>query len=57
MLASSFSLSDEAEGIEQAIQTVLAQGYRTNDIEAPGTTLVGTKEMGTRILKLVQDET
>ncbi|NKB80310.1 MAG: 3-isopropylmalate dehydrogenase [Nitrospirales bacterium] len=57
MLASSFNLSEEAEAIEQAIQTVLAQGYRTKDIEAPGTTLVGTKEMGTRILKLVQDET
>ena len=57
MLAYSFNMIKEAETIEQAIQTVLAQGYRTKDIAAPGTAAVGTKEMGERILKFVQDKT
>ena len=55
MLNYSFNLSQEAEAIERAIQTVLEQGYRTKDIEAPGTTLVGTEKMGQLILQFVQD--
>ena len=51
MLRYSFDLGEEADLIENAIQTVLSQGYRTGDIAAPGTTLVGTKEMGDRILQ------
>lgn len=54
MLKFSFDLGKEADLIEHAIQTVLAQGYRTKDIEGPGTTLVGTKEMGHRILEAIQ---
>ncbi len=54
MLKFSFDLGKEADLIEHAIQTVLAQGYRTKDIEGPGTTLVGTKEMGHRILETIQ---
>jgi 3-isopropylmalate dehydrogenase len=50
MLAYSFDLTKEADLIEQAIETTLAQGYRTKDIESPGTTLLGTKEMGDQIL-------
>jgi 3-isopropylmalate dehydrogenase len=32
--------------IEAAVEEVLAQGYRTRDIQSSGTTLVGTAEMG-----------
>ncbi len=46
-------LENEAELIERAIQHVLALGYRTRDIEAPGTKLVGTREMGARILEQI----
>ncbi len=51
MLRYSFDLGKEADLIENAIQTALGHGYRTRDIEAPGTTLVGTQEMGTRIIQ------
>ena len=51
MFQYSFDLPKEAKLIEQAIQTTLDQGYRTKDIEGPGTTLLGTKEMGDKILQ------
>ncbi len=51
MLRYSFDLGKEADLIEQAIQNVLAQGYRTKDIEAPGAKLVGAKEMGRLVLQ------
>jgi len=51
MLRHSFDLGKEADLIEGAIHKVLAQGYRTKDLEAPGTKLVGTKEMGALILQ------
>jgi 3-isopropylmalate dehydrogenase len=51
MLAHSFHLDKEAEAIEQAILTTLEQGYRTRDIQSPGTHLVGTVEMGEAIVK------
>ena len=51
MLQYSFDLPKEAELIEQAIQMTLDQGFRTKDIEGPGTTLLGTKEMGDKILQ------
>jgi len=51
MLRYSFDLEKEADLIEEAIQKVLAQGYRTKDIESAETKLVGTKEMGALILK------
>ncbi|MCA9477064.1 MAG: 3-isopropylmalate dehydrogenase, partial [Nitrospira sp.] len=46
-----FDLTKEVALIEEAIQKSLEQGFRTKDIESPGTTLVGTKEMGDHILK------
>ncbi|MGH7256275.1 MAG: 3-isopropylmalate dehydrogenase [Nitrospirales bacterium] len=51
MLTYSFDLEKEARAVEQAIVQTLEQGYRTKDIQAPGTTLVGTTEMGDAILK------
>ena len=55
MLSYSFDLTKEAEVIEQAIQKTLDEGYRTKDIEGDGTTLIGTKEMGAKILAKIQD--
>jgi 3-isopropylmalate dehydrogenase len=39
-----------AARIEAAVEQVLAQGYRTRDIQSPGTKLVGTTEMGKLVL-------
>jgi 3-isopropylmalate dehydrogenase len=48
MLKYSFDRAADADLIEQAVERVLAGGYRTGDIfrEAPGVRRVGTKEMG-----------
>jgi 3-isopropylmalate dehydrogenase len=51
MLTYACNLPKEAQLIETAIQQTLEQGYRTKDIEGPGTTLLGTKEMGDQIVK------
>lgn len=47
-----YSLNDEqrAAQIEQAVQKVLEQGYRTADIYEDGTTLVSCDEMGEAVL-------
>ena len=54
MLRESFGLLREAAWIEAAIAEVLRHGYRTFDVAEPGTTLVGTAEMGERIAATVQ---
>jgi 3-isopropylmalate dehydrogenase len=48
MLKYSFDLPAEAALIDEAVERVLADGYRTGDIyrEGPGVRRVGTKEMG-----------
>ena len=46
MLRHSFDLEDDAGRIENAVRSVLRQGYRTADIFQPGKRLVGTEEMG-----------
>ncbi|MDY6877057.1 MAG: 3-isopropylmalate dehydrogenase [Chloroflexota bacterium] len=46
LLRYSLELEDEARAVEGAVEAVLAEGYRTRDIREPGTTLVGTREMG-----------
>jgi 3-isopropylmalate dehydrogenase len=46
-----FKLDALAERIEAAVGQVLAQGYRTRDIQSPGTKLLGTAEMGTFVLE------
>jgi len=40
-----------AERIEQAVRRVLAQGYRTADIQEPGCKLVGTAAMGQAVIE------
>jgi 3-isopropylmalate dehydrogenase len=49
LLRYSLELEEEAQAIEDAVQTVLEEGYRTKDILETGTTLVGTREMGSLI--------
>lgn len=51
MLSYTFKLDKEAEAVERAIVRTLEQGYRTKDIHGPGTTLVGTAQMGDAIVK------
>jgi 3-isopropylmalate dehydrogenase len=46
MLRYTFNQEAAARRIEGAVRKVLAQGYRTADIQEPGTRKVGTKEMG-----------
>ncbi len=46
MLRYSFDLSAEADAVDNAVKGVLAAGYRTVDIMAPGMKQVGTTEMG-----------
>lgn len=46
MLRYSFDLDKEADAIENAVQQVLTEGYRTGDIYTEGCTRVGTIEMG-----------
>ncbi|ACL57239.1 3-isopropylmalate dehydrogenase [Methylobacterium nodulans] len=50
MLRHSFGLEDRAAQVEAAARAVLAQGYRTADIQQPGCRLVGTREMGDAVL-------
>ena len=49
MLRYSLHLADGAQAIEDAVDTVLAQGWRTADIAKAGETTIGTQEMGRRI--------
>ena len=51
MLRHSFGLEAEAACVEKAIESVLEAGYRTYDIMDEGGIRVGTKEMGSLIVK------
>lgn len=54
MLRFSFDLDKEADAVEQAVDQVLKDGYRTGDIMSEGCTQVGTKEMGDLICERIQ---
>lgn len=49
MLRESFGMHSQASAIESAIAETLRDGWRTADIAAPGSRVVGTREMGKRI--------
>ena len=53
MLRYTFVLGQEADAIENAVKSVLDQGYRTPDLFAGEGTLVGTAEMGRRIAEAI----
>ena len=46
MFRYSFQLPREAKAIEDAVDTVLNEGWRTADIAAPGQQVIGTQRMG-----------
>jgi 3-isopropylmalate dehydrogenase len=50
MLRYTFGCEEAAQKVEGAVKKVLAQGYRTGDIFEPGTTRVGTRQMGDAVL-------
>lgn len=50
----SLGLTEEAAGVERGVEQVLADGYRTADIAVPGSSQVGTGEMGDRILAAME---
>ena len=51
LLRHSLGLDAEAERVERAVERALAGGFRTRDIHTPGTTLVGTAEMGDQVVR------
>jgi len=54
LLRYSLDRGPDADRIEAAVHAVLEQGYRTRDIHSPGSTLVGTRQMGDLIAAHVQ---
>lgn len=54
LLRYSLNLDKEADAVEQAVQVVLREGYRTGDIMSEGCTCVGTAEMGDLIAERVK---
>jgi 3-isopropylmalate dehydrogenase len=50
MLRHSFARADLAERVEGAVRQVLAEGWRTADIAEPGRKVIGTREMGERVV-------
>lgn len=51
LLRYTFNREADAKRIEDAVQTVLANGLRTADIYEDGTTKVGTEEMGEAVVR------
>ena len=54
LLRYSLGLEAEAGRVERAVERVLEAGYRTRDVHTPGTTLVGTGEMGERVVRALE---
>ena len=53
MLSFSFDLDQEADAIENAVENVLKDGYRTIDIMSDGKVQIGTAEMGDKICSYI----
>ena len=53
MLRFSFDLDQEANAIENAVENVLKDGYRTIDIMSDGKVQIGTAEMGNKICSYI----
>ncbi|MCZ0632132.1 3-isopropylmalate dehydrogenase [[Ruminococcus] gnavus] len=54
MLRFTFDLDREADAIEEAVQRVLRDGYRTIDIMSEGSIQINTRKMGDRICAYIQ---
>jgi 3-isopropylmalate dehydrogenase len=55
MLRHSFDQGAAADRIEQAVENVLNDGYRTADIQEPGSQLVGCRQMGRLVRERIED--
>jgi 3-isopropylmalate dehydrogenase len=51
MLQYSFGLNELAQRIDRAVRKTISQGFRTRDIFSDGHELVGTAEMGAKIVE------
>jgi 3-isopropylmalate dehydrogenase len=56
MLRHSFALEDHATRIEQAVRSVLRDGYRTADIYQAGSKKIGTRDMGEAVVEAVRKQ-
>lgn len=54
MFRYAFSLEEEAQAIERAIEMALEQGYRTADIYRGEGALIGTEEMGDQVCRIIE---
>jgi 3-isopropylmalate dehydrogenase len=57
MLRFSLNQTEAADRIESAVGQVLRSGLRTADIHAPGTSLVGTRQMGDAVVAALTGKT
>jgi len=55
MLRHSFGMPEGAAVIEKAVRQVLKDGFRTEDIRQAGAAVVGTAEMGDRVVERVRE--
>lgn len=55
LLRYTVGLEAAAAAVEEAVEAVLAEGWRTADIASPGCRLVGTREMGDLVARQVLD--
>ncbi|NIO69157.1 MAG: 3-isopropylmalate dehydrogenase, partial [Anaerolineae bacterium] len=55
LLRYSLEMGEEAQAIEDAVQGILEEGYRTKDIAEAGRQLVGTREMGSLIAERISN--
>ena len=53
MLRYSFNMAEEADAIENAVNKVLDDGFRTGDIMQEGMTKVGCKQMGNLVAERI----
>ena len=56
MLRHSFGMDEAAKCVEDAVEAVLREGYRTGDIARPGEKVIGCVEMGERIREKIAGE-
>jgi len=54
MLRHSFGLDGHATRVEQAVGSVLREGYRTGDIFQPGCKKIGTRDMGDAVVEAIR---
>ncbi len=54
LLRYSLGQAEVASAIERAVEAVLAQGFRTADIQQPGTKVVGCRAMGDEVVRALR---